>query len=67
MKPLEIVIVDLVQDTCHAPEEEDKVSSSSQRRRLLGELLKPVTVSCAPLIYYYSNCNCERDMNASKS
>ncbi|XP_025096576.1 bifunctional coenzyme A synthase-like isoform X2 [Pomacea canaliculata] len=43
MKPLEIVIVDLVQDTCHAPEEEDKVSSSSQRRRLLGELLKPVT------------------------
>lgn len=42
---MDIVTVDLVEDTCHAPEEEEKVSSSSQRLRLLGTLLKPPTVT----------------------
>ncbi|KAL8624119.1 hypothetical protein ACOMHN_036122 [Nucella lapillus] len=41
MKKLEVVVVDLIEDTCHAPEEEEKVSSSSQRLRLLGTLLRP--------------------------
>lgn len=42
-KLMEVVVIDLVEDTCHAPEEEEKVSSSSQRRRLLGQLLHHVT------------------------
>ncbi|KAK7109446.1 bifunctional coenzyme A synthase-like [Littorina saxatilis] len=41
LKQLELVTIDLVEDTCRAPEEEEKVSSSSQRRRLLGTLLRP--------------------------
>lgn len=41
-KSMEVVVIDLVEDVCHAPEEEEKVSSSSQRRRLLGQLLHPL-------------------------
>ncbi|RUS74030.1 hypothetical protein EGW08_018204 [Elysia chlorotica] len=41
---LEMVTVDLVDDACHADDEEDKVSSSSKRKRLLGTLLHPLTI-----------------------
>ncbi|XP_076439746.1 bifunctional coenzyme A synthase-like [Babylonia areolata] len=41
MKKLDVLTIELIEDTCHAPEEEEKVSSSSQRRRLLGTLLRP--------------------------
>ena len=40
--------IDLVIDSDHSTEEEEKISSSSSRIRLLGTLLKPVKV-------HYSN------------
>ena len=38
MKKLEVDVIELVADTQHFPDEEEKVSSSSFRRRLLGTL-----------------------------
>ncbi|XP_077979319.1 bifunctional coenzyme A synthase-like [Glandiceps talaboti] len=37
---LDVHVISLVQDSHHAPHEESKISSSSQRQRLLGTLLK---------------------------
>ena len=39
-----MVTVDIVDDVCHAENEEEKVSSSSKRKRLLGTLIHPLTV-----------------------
>ncbi|XP_046373874.2 bifunctional coenzyme A synthase-like [Haliotis rufescens] len=48
MNRLEQVVIDLVADNSHTPDEDDKVSSSSLRKRLLGALLKPVVNSNVP-------------------
>jgi len=37
--------IELVEDGCHSEYEEEKVSSSSQRKRLLGTLYNPIQVS----------------------
>jgi phosphopantetheine adenylyltransferase len=43
MSPLEIILIDLIEDGAQGEFEEEKVSSSSQRMRLLGtELRKPL-------------------------
>jgi len=41
MKQLEVQVIDLVADPQHAADEEEKISSSSARKQLLGTLLKP--------------------------
>ena len=41
---LDIVTIGLVDDMCHSEDEEVKVSSSSGRKRLLGTLLKPLSL-----------------------
>ena len=41
---LDMVVIDLVDDVCRSSDEEEKISSSSTRRRLLGQLIKPLTV-----------------------
>ncbi|XP_070565476.1 bifunctional coenzyme A synthase-like [Ptychodera flava] len=41
LSKLDVYTIDLVEDTHHAPHEESKISSSSQRLRMLGLLLKP--------------------------
>jgi len=40
MKPLEIHVIDVVADLHHTYDEEEKISSSSTRKRLLGTLLR---------------------------
>ena len=40
----EIYCIPLVEDSQHSQYEEDKISSSSQRKRLLGCLLQPEKV-----------------------
>ena len=40
LSALEMEVIDLVKDVDHAPEEEEKISSSSHRTRMLGTLLK---------------------------
>jgi len=48
MKQLEIQAIDIIPDPQHAADEEEKISSSSARKRLLGTLLRPpLKVSCA--------------------
>jgi len=48
MKQLEIQVINVIPDQQHAADEEDKISSSSARKRLLGTLLRPpLKVSCA--------------------
>ncbi|CAL1536364.1 unnamed protein product [Lymnaea stagnalis] len=42
MNALDMIIIDLVDDSCHGVDEESKISSSSFRKRLLGTLIKPV-------------------------
>ncbi|XP_053387502.1 bifunctional coenzyme A synthase-like isoform X2 [Mercenaria mercenaria] len=42
MKILEEYTIDLVEDTCHTQYEENKISSSSYRKRLLGTLYHPL-------------------------
>jgi len=50
MQQLDIQVIDLVGDPHHAADEEDKISSSSARKRLLGTLLRPpLKVSCVTL------------------
>ena len=44
MSQLEMYIIDLVEDQHREPEEEEKISSSSQRKRLLGTVRKPIKV-----------------------
>ena len=46
---MDTVTIDVLEDSCRSPEEDEKVSSSSQRRRLLGTLLRPPVVSCLPV------------------
>jgi len=41
MKQLEIQVIDFVNDPHHAADEEEKISSSSVRKQLLGTLLRP--------------------------
>jgi len=41
MKQLEIQVIDIIADPLHAADEEEKISSSSSRKRLLGTLLRP--------------------------
>lgn len=41
---LEIITVDIVDDVCRNEDEEEKVSSSSKRKRLLGTLIHPLTI-----------------------
>ncbi|XP_046585240.1 bifunctional coenzyme A synthase-like [Haliotis rubra] len=48
MNRLGQVVIDLVADNTHTPDEDDKISSSSLRKRLLGTLLKPVVNSNLP-------------------
>lgn len=45
LNPLDILKIDLVEDPCSSDHEEDKISSSSGRIRLLGDLLKPLNVN----------------------
>ncbi|XP_072041842.1 bifunctional coenzyme A synthase-like [Amphiura filiformis] len=40
LSQLDVHVIDIVDDTCHASHEETKISSSSQRIRLLGTLLR---------------------------
>ena len=48
MHELTVQVIELVADLQHSADEEDKVSSSSARKRLLGTLLKPAfKASCA--------------------
>jgi len=48
MKPLDIEVIDVVPDLHHTADEEEKISSSSARKRLLGTLLRtPLKVSHA--------------------
>lgn len=42
LKPLEVVVIDLIDESNPLPNEETKVSSSTCRIRCLGTLLKPV-------------------------
>ncbi|GFR61245.1 bifunctional coenzyme A synthase [Elysia marginata] len=42
---LDMVTVDIVDDTCRSEDEEEKVSSSSKRKRLLGTLINPLTIN----------------------
>ena len=44
MKILEEYTIDLVEDACHTQYEENKISSSSFRKRLLGTLFNPLKV-----------------------
>ncbi|KAI8777736.1 bifunctional coenzyme A synthase [Biomphalaria glabrata] len=41
---LDMVTIELIEDSCHAEDEESKISSSSYRKRLLGTLLTQVPV-----------------------
>jgi len=41
MKQLEIQVIDIIPDPQHTADEEEKISSSSARKRLLGTLLRP--------------------------
>ena len=45
MKRLLEYTIELVEDLCHSQYEEEKVSSSSLRKRLLGTLYNPLKVS----------------------
>ncbi|XP_052797477.1 bifunctional coenzyme A synthase-like [Mya arenaria] len=44
LNELEVYKIDLLEDSCHSQYEEEKVSSSSLRKRLLGTLFHPVQV-----------------------
>ena len=45
MNPLLEYTIGLLEDSCHNQYEEEKVSSSSQRKRLLGTVYNPLKVS----------------------
>ena len=47
MKRLLEYTIELVEDLCHSQYEEEKVSSSSLRKRLLGTVYNPLKVSQA--------------------
>lgn len=44
LPPMDIYTIDLVQESNLAQEEEEKISSSNQRMRLLGTTLRPPVV-----------------------
>ena len=53
MPEAELYVVDLVEDQCRSKGEEEKISSSSLRRRLLGTLLRePRVVFSSVLVPY---------------
>lgn len=43
LKPLDILTVDIIEECDPKANEENKISSSTKRMRLLGTLIKPVT------------------------
>lgn len=50
---LDTYVIGLAEDVQHSAEEETKVSSSNQRMRLLGTVLRPPVVSKNTRILYY--------------
>ncbi|KAH3885373.1 bifunctional coenzyme A synthase-like [Dreissena polymorpha] len=50
---LDVHTIELLEDTCHSKYEEEKVSSSSLRKRLLGTLLHPVQVKSHLAVHPY--------------
>lgn len=45
--------IQLLKDSHHSETEEEKISSSSLRSRLLGTLLTPPTVSCVQNLFIF--------------
>jgi hypothetical protein len=44
-------VIELVADACHNQYEEDKISSSSLRKRFLGTVINPIKVSITYMIH----------------